>query len=75
MLKEQKEKNQAVTANIFEQQELLKKGGGDQRKVLQLQPGVSWETNGKFDKTKKLSFIIDDMLILGCDVGSETYTI
>ena len=31
------------------------------------------ETNGKFDKNKKLSFISDDMLILGCDVGSETH--
>lgn len=26
-----KKKNQAVTENIFEQQELLKKSGGDQR--------------------------------------------
>ena len=31
------------------------------------------ETNGKFDKNEKLSFISDDMLILGCDVGSETH--
>lgn len=31
------------------------------------------ETNGKFDKNKKLSFISDDMLILGCDVGSEIH--
>lgn len=31
------------------------------------------KTNGKFDKNKKLSFISDDMLILGCDVGSETH--
>ena len=31
------------------------------------------ETNGKFDKNAKLSFISDDMLILGCDVGSETH--
>ncbi len=27
------------------------------------------ETNGKFDKNEKLSFISDDMLILGCDVA------
>lgn len=33
------------------------------------------ETNGKFDKNAKLSFISDDMLILGCDVGSETKTL
>ena len=31
------------------------------------------ETNGKFDKNEKLSFISDDMLILGCNVGSETH--
>lgn len=31
------------------------------------------ETIGKFDKNAKLSFISDDMLILGCDVGSETH--
>lgn len=31
------------------------------------------ETNDKFDKNEKRSFISDDMLILGCDVGSETH--
>ena len=31
------------------------------------------ETKGKFDKNKKLSFISDDMLIVGCDIGSETH--
>ena len=30
------------------------------------------ETGGKFTKNDKLTFISDDMLILGCDVGSET---
>ena len=30
------------------------------------------ETNGKFDKNTKLSFISDDVLIVGCDIGSET---
>ena len=33
------------------------------------------ETDGKFDKNDKLSFISDDMLILGCDMGSETHYI
>ena len=69
-----KKKNQVVTANIFEQQELLKRRRRS-KKVLQLQPGVELETNGKFDKNEKLSFISDDMLILGCDVGSETHYI
>ena len=31
------------------------------------------ETNGKFAKNDKLSFISDDMLILGCDIGSEIH--
>ena len=31
------------------------------------------ETKGKFDKNDKLSFVSDDMLILGCDIGSETH--
>ena len=31
------------------------------------------ETNGKFAKNDKLSFITDDMLIAGCDIGSETH--
>ncbi|MBQ9420263.1 MAG: IS110 family transposase [Lachnospiraceae bacterium] len=30
------------------------------------------EVDGKFDKNAKLTFISDDMLILGCDIGSET---
>lgn len=33
------------------------------------------ETNGKFAKNEKLSFITDDMLIAGCDIGSETHYI
>ena len=31
------------------------------------------ETHGKFDKNDKISFISDDMLIVGCDIGSETH--
>lgn len=33
------------------------------------------ETAGKFAKNDKLSFIDDDMLIIGCDIGSETHYI
>lgn len=28
---------------------------------------------GKFDKNAKISFVSDDMLILGCDIGSDTH--
>jgi len=31
------------------------------------------ETKGKFSKNEKLSFISEDMLVVGCDVGSETH--
>ena len=67
-----KKKNQVVTANIFEQQELWKKAEVIKENLI----ASIWrelETNGKFDKNEKLSFISDDMLILGCDVGSETH--
>ena len=33
------------------------------------------ETKGKFKKDEKISFIDDDMLIVGCDVGSEKHYI
>lgn len=31
------------------------------------------EIRGKFGKNEKLSFISDDMLIVGCDIGSESH--
>ena len=71
-VKTTKKKNQVVTANIFEQQELLKKAEVI-RENLAASTWRELETNGKFDKNAKLSFISDDMLILGCDVGSETH--
>lgn len=33
------------------------------------------ETEGKFTKNDKLTFISDDMLIIGCDIGSEVHYI
>lgn len=71
-LKGTKKKNQVSNVNIFEPQELLKK-----IEVVKENLTVStWrelETKGKFDKNAKLSFICDDMLILVCDVSSETH--
>ena len=67
-----KKKNQVVTAKKFEQQELLKKA----EMIKENLTASTWrelETNGKFDKNEKLSFISDDMFILGCDIGSETH--
>ena len=72
--KGKKKKNQVVLANIFEQQEILAKAELIKSQLM----ASTWrelETNGKFDKNDKLSFISDDMLILGCDIGSETHYI
>ena len=72
--KGKKKKNQVVLANIFEQQEILAKAELIKSQLM----ASTWrelETNGKFDKNDKLSFISDDMLILGCDMGSETHYI
>lgn len=71
-LKGTKKKNQVITANIFEQQELLEKAEVI-KSNLKASTWHELEANGKFDKNEKLSFISDDMLILGCDVGSETH--
>ena len=71
-IKGTKKKNQVVTVNIFEQQELLKKAEVIREKLT----ASTWrelETNGKFGKNEKRSFISDDMLILGCDIGSDTH--
>lgn len=67
-----KKKNQVITTNIFEQQELAAKAEAI-RNNLKASTWHELETTGKFDKNAKLTFISDDMLILGCDVGSETH--
>lgn len=71
-VKRTKRKNQVTTANIFEQQELLAKAEAI-KSNLKASTWHELETKGKFTKNEKLSFISDDMLILGCDVGSETH--
>ena len=71
-LKGTKKRNQVETANIFEQQKIIAKA----EKIKNNLKASTWrelETKGKFDKNAKLSFISDDMLILGCDVGSENH--
>ena len=58
--------------NILSKEELA-------RRIAAIQEGMeasTWrelETNGKFTKNDKLTFISDDMLILGCDIGSEMH--
>ena len=73
--KGRKAKNQAHinnSMNVLSQEELG-------RRIAAIETDMkssTWkdlEVDGKFDKNAKLTFISDDMLILGCDVGSETH--
>ena len=64
--------NQAV--NLLSKEELCKRIEGVEKELK----SYTWrelKTNGKFAKNDKLSFITDDMLIVGCDIGSETHYI
>ena len=64
--------NQAI--NLWSKEELNKKIEVVEKKLR----SYTWrelETNDKFAKNDKLSFITDDMLIVGCDIGSETHYI
>ena len=64
--------NQAI--NLLSKEELSKKIEVVEKELR----SYTWrelETNGKFAKNDKLSFITDDMLIVGCDIGSETHYI
>lgn len=70
--KAKREKNQVNQMNIFEREELVRRADA----IMQGLKAHTWrdlETNGKFDKNEKLTFISDDMLIVGCDIGSETH--
>lgn len=71
-VKGRKKKNQVITANIFEQQEIIAKAEAI-KSNLKASTWHELETKGKFDKNEKLTFINDNMLILGCDIGSETH--
>lgn len=58
--------------DVQEQREMVKKAN----RILSEMKSFTWrdlETQGKFKKNDKLSFISDDMLIIGCDIGSETH--
>ena len=58
--------------NVQEQREMVEKAN----RILSEMKSFTWrdlETQGKFKKNDKLSFISDDMLILGCDIGSEKH--
>lgn len=71
-IKSKKGKTQEATLNIIDQQKFLEKIEAI-KKDLKASTWRELETHGKFDKNEKLSFIKDEMLIVGCDIGSETH--
>ena len=71
-IKGTKKKNQVLSVNVFEQQEIIAKADAI-KSGLKASTWHELETRGKFEKNDKLSFVSDDMLILGCDIGSETH--
>lgn len=65
-------KNSVV--NILSTEEISKKIEAVE-KGLKASTWRELEANGKFAKNDKLSFISDEMLIVGCDIGSEIHYI
>lgn len=64
----------SAPTNIFEQEELKRKADD----ILKNLKPCTWrdlECNRKFAKNDKLTFITEEMLIVGCDIGSETHYI
>ncbi len=58
----------------LDKDEIVRRGN----EILENMKAQTWrdlEAHGKFDKNDKLSFISDDMLIVGCDIGSEKHYI
>lgn len=75
-VKGKKEKNQAVlknnAVNALSEEELSSRIEAV-KADLKASTWKELETKGKFTKNDKLSFISDDTLILGCDIGSEMH--
>ncbi len=76
--KTKKKKVQSKTMNsainVLSQEEISRRV----QVIEQNLKSLTWrelETHGKFDKNNKLSFISGEMLIVGCDIGSETHYI
>ncbi len=65
-------KNSVV--NVLSTEEISKKIEAVE-KELKASTWRELEANGKFAKNDKLSFISDEMLIVGCDIGSEIHYI
>ena len=71
-LKGVKKKKQVVSANVLNPEAIIQKTE-EIKSNLKASTWKELEIHGKFDKNDKLSFIEDHMLIVGCDIGSETH--
>ena len=67
-----RQKNDAEVMSL-EQEAAMKKKATEISQGLQASTWRDLETTGKFSRNEKLTFIRDDMLIVGCDIGSETH--
>ncbi|MBQ7599377.1 MAG: IS110 family transposase [Clostridia bacterium] len=70
--KTKKQANISNSMNVHSQEELNRRTAAVDED-LKSSTWKDLEVGGKFDKNAKLTFISDDMLILGCDIGSETH--
>ncbi len=68
------QKNQEKNINLIDQQKLIIKAE-EIKKDLKASTWRDLEVGHKFTTDDKLSFITEDMLIVGCDIGSETHYI
>lgn len=66
--------NTDFVGNVLSQDEISKKIQILEQE-LQSSTWRELETSGKFAKNDKISFISDEMLIVGCDIGSEFHYI
>ena len=65
---------QNSSINVLSNEEISRKINAVE-KNLKASTWRELETNGKFRKNDKLTFISDEMLIIGCDIGSEIHYI
>ena len=68
-----KQKKNIVAVLSAEKEAALKQKAEEISKGLQSSTRRDLETAGKFSHNDKLTFIRDDTLIAGCDIGSETH--
>ncbi len=68
-----KQKKATVAVLTAEQEAALKQKAEEISRGLESATWRDLETGGKFTRNEKQTFIRDDMLIVGCDIGSETH--